>query len=130
MRRKEKMESLNGIIGRSRILKMKISKKIRFYLTRLVSYWVRVGIAFSVLLNVITGGPSNQTFSARNYIWKKSGYPNIVWLIDGIFHRDSQHCLNSWLYWKIGKDLRRIHIKITKGDLHPRQDHIYYYHQE
>ena len=52
----------------------------------MAKYFLRVGIAISVLLNVILGGYSNQTFSARNYDWKKRGRPNLVFLIDGIFN--------------------------------------------
>lgn len=74
----------------------------------LYMYIRRVGIALSVLLNVILGGYSNQTFSARNYEWKRQGKPNIVWLIDGIFlhvFSDANHCMNSWSYWVIRKEL-------------------------
>lgn len=69
-------------------------------------YIARVGTAFSVLVNVILGGPSNQTFSARNYNWKRNGKPNIVWLIDGIFF-DKHHCLHSWSYWILRKDIEK-----------------------
>jgi hypothetical protein len=41
-----------------------------------------MGTALSILLNVILGGRSNQTFSARNYQRKLDGKPNLVWLID------------------------------------------------
>lgn len=62
-------------------------------------YLYRVGIALSVLLNVILGGKSNQAFSARNWGWKISGKPNLVWLIDAIFWFDPNHCQNSWNFW-------------------------------
>jgi hypothetical protein len=62
-------------------------------------YFERVGISLSVLFNVLIGGPSNQTFSARNYDWKKNNKPNLVWLIDSIFYKDSSHCLHCWTYW-------------------------------
>lgn len=68
-------------------------------------YFVRVGIALSVLLNVILGGYSNQTFSARNYGWLLEGKPNLVFLIDMIFFKEESHCLNSWAYWVRRKDL-------------------------
>lgn len=71
----------------------------------LVRYLQRVGIALSVLLNVLLGGYSNQTFSARNYAWKKQGLPNIVWLIDAIFWIDPDHCLQAWSYWIVRKEL-------------------------
>lgn len=65
-------------------------------------YIKRIGIAISVLFNVFLGGESNQTFSARNYAWKKEGKPNLVWLIDFVakyVFKDPDHCLNSWVYW-------------------------------
>ena len=60
-------------------------------------YLLRVGIALSVLVNVILLGQSNQTFSARNYGWKREGKPNAVWLIDRLSRED--HCRMSWVYW-------------------------------
>ena len=64
-------------------------------------YLYRVGIALSVLLNVLLGGYSNQTFSARNWQWKRDGKFNLVFLID--FVLGEQHCMNSWSYWRIRK---------------------------
>ena len=62
-------------------------------------YLTRILIALSVLTNVITGGSLNQTFSARNWEWKRNGRPNLVWLIDFIIGKD--HCSFAWSYWKI-----------------------------
>lgn len=70
-----------------------------------VKYIERVGIALSVLLNVILGGPSNQTFSARNWGWKRRKKPNIVWLIDKVFFLEDQHCMTAWVYWRLRKNL-------------------------
>lgn len=70
-----------------------------------IKYLQRVGIALSVLLNVIMGGHSNQTFSARNYAWKRNDKPNLVWLIDKIFWNDEDHCFQSWLYWMSRKEI-------------------------
>lgn len=67
----------------------------------ILSYPFRIGIALSVLLNVILGGASNQTFSARNHDWKRRGLPNICKIIDAILGKD--HCMNSWSYWKVRK---------------------------
>jgi hypothetical protein len=80
-----------------------------------------VSIAISVLLNVLLGGYSNQTFSARNYEWKKQGRRNIVWLIDRLFWFDTDHCLHAWLFWKTTKDFRNITKKMDLGGLqtHP-----------
>lgn len=73
---------------------------------RILKYLEKVGIALSVLLNVVLGGPSNQTFSARNYHWKRNNKFNLVKLIDFIIFWDSDHCLHSWLYWHTGKNIR------------------------
>lgn len=62
-------------------------------------YFERVGIALSVLLNVLLGGHSNQTFSARNWHWKKNNKPNIVYLIDLTLGQG--HCSECWVYWKV-----------------------------
>jgi hypothetical protein len=69
------------------------------------SYLARIGIAISVLVNVLLGGHSNQTFSARNYQWKREGRYNLVWLIDSIWFLESDHCLHSWSYWIIRHNL-------------------------
>lgn len=68
-----------------------------------MNYFVRVGIALSILINVMLGGPIDQAFSARNYAWRKSGYPNLVWLLDLLFFFDKHHCLHSWTYWILKK---------------------------
>lgn len=65
----------------------------------ILQYINRLIIAISILINVLTGGKSNQTFSARNYGWKLDGKPNLVWLIDRILFFDPDHCLNSWIFW-------------------------------
>jgi len=60
--------------------------------------------SISILINVILGGKSNQTFSARNYDLKRRGKPNLVCFIDffadNVFN-DRDHCLTSWVYWVI-----------------------------
>lgn len=79
--------------------------KKEFTVEGFICYMLRVGIALSVLFNVILGGYSNQSFSARNYEWKRQGKPNMVWLIDKFFWCDANHCLHSWSYWIVRKDL-------------------------
>lgn len=64
----------------------------------LVNYLKKILIAISVLMNVILGGNLNQTFSARNWEWKRNGKPNISWLIDKVLGKD--HCSRCWSYWK------------------------------
>ena len=66
-----------------------------------MKYLTRVGIALSILINVILGGASNQTFSARNWQWKKDKRFNLVWLIDLALGED--HCAGCWVNWQIRK---------------------------
>ena len=66
---------------------------------QIILYLNRVVTALSVLLNVLLGGGNNQTFSARNYEWKRLGKYNIVWLIDLLLGKD--HCLECWAYWRV-----------------------------
>jgi hypothetical protein len=61
-------------------------------------YIKRVLAAFSVLVNVILGGTNNQTFSARNWQWKRERKPNLVWLLDLVIGKG--HCSECWVYWK------------------------------
>jgi len=87
-------------------------------------YFKRVGIAISVLFNVVWGGYSNQTFSARNWAWYRKGLPNGVIIIDNIARvfmlitnfilaitrscsrvDYTNHCLESWVYWRSRKDV-------------------------
>ena len=66
----------------------------------ILKYIERLGIALSVLVNVILGGPSNQTFSARNWEWSVSGRYNLVWLIDFLASwYENNHCERSWNFW-------------------------------
>ncbi len=60
-------------------------------------YVVRVGVALSVLLNVVLGGASNQTFSARNWQWRRDGRRNGVWIIDKALGQG--HCVRCWTNW-------------------------------
>ena len=45
-------------------------------------YLRRCIIAFSIFVNVVGGGRSNQTFSATQYERKKQKRFNVAWLID------------------------------------------------
>ena len=64
-----------------------------------VTYLVRVLIAMSVLTNVILGGRLNQTFSARNWDWKRNNKPNVVRPLDALL--GDGHCSRAWAYWKV-----------------------------
>lgn len=65
------------------------------------NYFNRVFISFSILLNALFGGRTNQTFSARNWDRKRKGKVNLVWLIDAIFFHEKNHCQESWIKWAI-----------------------------
>jgi hypothetical protein len=65
----------------------------------ILQYVNRLFIACSILLNVILGGKSNQTFSARNYARKISSKPNLVWLIDTALWFDKDHCELAYDFW-------------------------------
>ena len=67
----------------------------------MIKYLHRVGIALSILINVILGGASNQTFSARNWQWKKDKRFNLVCAIDLVLGED--HCVGCWVNWQIRK---------------------------
>ena len=79
-------------------------QKIRMRLSMMlhigwVTYLVRIMIALSVLLNVILGGRLNQTFSARNWEWKRNEKINLVRPIDALL--GDGHCSRAWAYWKV-----------------------------
>ena len=63
------------------------------------NYLVRILIALSVLLNVVLGGRLNQTFSARNWEWKRNQKINVVRLLDALL--GDGHCSRAWSYWKV-----------------------------
>lgn len=69
-------------------------------------YFYRVGIALSILFNTMTGGETNQTFSARNYEWKRNKKFNIVKYIDMVL--GAGHCLECWITWYT-------RLKVNKG---------------
>lgn len=76
------------------------------FLSKVPLYLLRVGLAVSILVNIIFLGESNQTTSARQYELKRRGYPNFVWLIDFIAEKvfgDHCHCLKAWINWRLIK---------------------------
>jgi hypothetical protein len=62
-------------------------------------YLKRVGVASSVWVSVVLGGPSNMTFSARNWQRKKDKKCHMVPVIDYILGED--HCVTSWIHWRM-----------------------------
>jgi len=65
----------------------------------ITQYLKRILISLSILLNVILGGRSNQTFSARNHQWKRDKKPNLSMAIDSMLGRG--HCLECWINWRV-----------------------------
>jgi hypothetical protein len=99
----------------------------------LTNYLKRIGIALSVLFNVLMFGPSNQTFSARNYGWKRKGKFNLVPIIDFVakhVFREHSHCQLSWIYWRVRKDVIYDHETAAKSNVGPNRNNanepIYY----
>jgi hypothetical protein len=66
-----------------------------------LSYLYRVGIALSMFVNVLLGGPIGQTISARQYDLKRDGKFNFSKQIDILCGED--HCMSCWAYWKVRK---------------------------
>jgi hypothetical protein len=64
-------------------------------------YLRRCIIAFSIFVNVVGGGRSNQTFSATQYERKKQKRFNVAWLIDLFFFWEKDHCMDAWVKWKL-----------------------------
>ena len=62
-------------------------------------YLKRVLISLSITANVILGGRSNQTFSARNHQWKRDKRPNLSKSIDSLLGKG--HCLECWINWRV-----------------------------
>ena len=69
----------------------------------IIKYFSRVLLSFSILLNTVLGGSTNQSFSARNWELKLNNLPNAVWLIDAIFFRHINHCEQSYVKWQMIK---------------------------
>ena len=65
------------------------------------SYSYRLGIALSMLINVILGGNIGQTFSARQHEAKRKRKRNLSAVID--FFLGTNHCSMSWSYWQVRK---------------------------
>ena len=66
---------------------------------RIKRYLYHVGIALSMLINVIFGGLIGQTLSARQHDLRRSNKMNLSRFID-LFCGDG-HCRLCWAYWKV-----------------------------
>ena len=69
--------------------------------TKINPYLFKVFTMLSCLLNVIMGGHAYQSFSVRNWDWKRRGKWHGVYLIDYVLGKD--HCLESWVTWKLAR---------------------------
>ena len=65
-------------------------------------YCIRVFTMTSCVFNALLGGVAYQSFSVRNWEWKRQRRYNIVFIIDKLLGQG--HCLNSWVSWKIARD--------------------------
>lgn len=65
------------------------------------NYFKRVTIAFSIFLNVLFGGKSNQSFSAAQHQRRRDKKWNLCPIIDRIFFWELEHCLEAWVKWKL-----------------------------
>ena len=70
----------------------------------LARYFVRLGTAFSTFLNVLLGGPSHQTLSARNFERKLLKKWHVCWFINWLL-RNPTHCTESYIWWATRKDV-------------------------
>jgi hypothetical protein len=67
----------------------------------MTEYLYRVGIALSMLLNVLLGGTVGQTFSARQHEAKRRGKRNLSLFVDAFCGEG--HCMRCWAYWMVRK---------------------------
>ena len=78
----------------------------------MLQYLFRVARSLSIVVNALLWGNSNQTFSARNFIWKSKGKPNLVWLFDLYFKvvfKEENHCLEAYIIWtSIDEAIRKV----------------------
>ena len=65
------------------------------------AYLFRVLTMLSCLLNAIVLGKAYQSFSVRNWDRKRRGLIHIVPVID--FFLGEDHCLESWVTWRIAR---------------------------
>ena len=80
-----------------------VNKFVQAWTRSTGSYCLRVLIALSMLLNVVTGGRVHQPFSARNWQGKKDKKYNLVSLIDLCYGED--HCMYSWIRWNARQEI-------------------------
>ena len=71
-----------------------------------MSRWYKILIALDQLLNAICGGWPDETLSSRAWRWADTGrryWP--MQLIDTLFFWEENHCLDSYLSEKKGRQL-------------------------
>ena len=70
------------------------------------TYLFKVFLMISCLLNAAIGGKAYQSFSVRNWDWKRRGLFNLVAVIDYCLGKD--HCMESWVSWRIARDNTKV----------------------
>ena len=64
-----------------------------------VYYTKKSLLKVSMVFNRLLLGEPDQTFSTRNWIWKKQNKFNLVFAIDILLGQG--HCMESWIKWII-----------------------------
>lgn len=81
----------------------RVFPKIKQYFREIGTELTCVLFAVSILMNVIFGGKSNQTLSARSYDRKRNNKFNFSWFFNLIFN-DASHSMDNWIAWKTYKN--------------------------
>lgn len=68
----------------------------------IVTYLYINSVSLSIAFNTLLGGLPYQTFSARNWEWKRENKWNVCSLIDHLVQIEDEHCMHCWIRWKIG----------------------------
>lgn len=79
-------------------------------------YLTRVCVQFSILINVLFGGKLNQTVSATQHQRRRDGKANFASVIDAIFYRDIEHCMEAWIKWRIIHNAINSNTKVYKDE--------------
>ena len=75
-----------------------MEKKIKAYLFRIL-------VMVSCLFNAFVFGKAYQSFSVRNWDWKRRNRYHVVPVIDFFLGKD--HCMESWVTWRLARDKTR-----------------------
>ena len=90
---------------------------------KLKRYLFNLFLSFSCVFNALLGGMPNQSFSTRNWEWKRQGRRNVVKYIDYLL--GDHHCLSSWVNWRLSTD----YVKKYKKEYKDAEESVYYINQ-